>query len=296
MHPALHLRQQVNSVGAGLMCRRSCRDCGAAWPAVLLAAFVSGCAGDGVGLDASGAPLGAGNAAPPPLTADFQSIQDNVFTPICVRCHSGPAAPEGLQLDAAHSYALLVGVPSAEVRTLLRVDPGAPDSSYLVLKLEGAAGIVGAQMPFGGPPLPQASIDVIRQWISDGAQPAAAAADARELFLVTAVSPPDQSVVSARALRIAVSFNREVDASLINYTTLRLDRLTAAGIEPAGDSLGLQLAKGNARTVLITPGATLTAGHYRLTMRGSGGGALADQQVHTLGRDYSFEFTVEDER
>src|SRR5579863_1463532 len=137
MHRALHLRQQVNSVGAGLMCRRSCRDCGAAWPAVLLAALFSGCAGDGVGLDASGAPLGAGNAAaPPPLTADFQSIQDNVFTPICVRCHCGPAAPEGLQLDAAHSYARLVGVPSAEVRTLLRVDPGAPDSNYLVLKLE----------------------------------------------------------------------------------------------------------------------------------------------------------------
>ncbi len=29
------------------------------------------------------------------LTADFQSIQDNVFTPICTKCHQGAGAPEG---------------------------------------------------------------------------------------------------------------------------------------------------------------------------------------------------------
>jgi len=279
------------------MSQRLRHEPGAALAAVSCAALLAGCAGDGVGLDASGAPLGAGNAAPPaaPLSANFQSIQDNVFTPICVRCHSGPAAPQGLQLDAAHSYALLVGVPSAEVSGLLRVDPGVPDNSYLVLKLEGAPGIVGAQMPFGETPLPQPSIDVIRQWISDGAQPPAATASSKE-FLVTAVSPPERSVMSARALRIVVAFNREVDASLINYTTLRLDRLTAAGAQPAGDSLGLQLAKGNPRALLVTPGGTLTAGKYRLTLRGSGGAALADQDAHTLGRDYSFEFSVDGDR
>jgi len=274
------------------MSQRSRREPGAALAAVSFAALLAGCAGDGVGLDANGAPVGAGNAPPPALSADFQSIQDNVFTPICVRCHSGPAAPEGLQLDAAHSYALLVGVPSVEIHSVLRVDPGAPDKSYLVLKLEGASGIVGAQMPFGEAPLPQATIDVIRQWVSDGAQPPAAAASSKE-FLVTAVSPPEQSVMSAHAVRIVVAFNREVDASLINYTTLRLDRLTAAGAQPAGDSLGLQLAKGNPRAVLVTPGGTLSAGKYRLTLRGTGGGALADQDAHPLGRDYSFEFSVD---
>jgi hypothetical protein len=81
--------------------------------APLSAALLAACAGNGAGLDANGQPLGSGSAAPP-LTADFQSIQDNVFTPVCVRCHSGAGAPEGLQLDAAHSYALLVGVPSVE--------------------------------------------------------------------------------------------------------------------------------------------------------------------------------------
>ncbi len=51
----------------------------------------------------------------------------------------------------------------------MRVNPGAPDNSYLVRKVEGAAGITGAQMPFGGPPLSQAQIDEIRSWIASGA-------------------------------------------------------------------------------------------------------------------------------
>jgi hypothetical protein len=277
------------------MSYRSPRRKAAPFPAAAawLAALLGGCAGNGAGLDANGQPITPGNTAPPPLTADYQSIQDNVFTPICVHCHSGAGAPEGLQLDAAHSYALLVGVPSAEVPQLLRVDPGAPDSSYLVLKLEGAPGIVGAQMPFGETPLPQAAIDVIRQWISDGAQRGSGTAEAAQAqFAVTAVSAPARSVSAAPMLQIVVAFNHEVDASLINYTTVRLDRLTAGGLEPATDSLSLELARGNPRTLLITPGTALGAGSYRLTLRGSGGGALADQDAATLGHDYAFDFTV----
>jgi len=261
--------------------------------AAYLAALLGGCAGNGEGLDANGEPLTPGNAAPPPLTADYQSIQDNVFTPICVRCHSGAAAPEGLQLDAAHAYDLLVGVPSSEQPQLLRVDPGAPDSSYLVLKLEGAPGIVGAQMPFGETPLPQATIDVIRQWISDGAQRASSmAAAAAPRFAVTAVAPPAHSVGAAPQQRIVVAFSREVDAALINYTTVRLDRLAAGSSAPATASLSLELARGNPRTLLITPGTALAAGSYRLTLRGSGGGALADADAAPLGHDYTFDFTV----
>ena len=100
-----------------------------------------------------------------------------MFTPICTRCHSGAGAPQGLQLDAGHSYALLVGVPSTEQPGVLRVKPGDPGDSYLVLKLEGAASISGVRMPFGGPYLPQSTIDVIRQWITAGAQPSATVAE-----------------------------------------------------------------------------------------------------------------------
>ena len=255
--------------------------------------IVSACAGNGAGLDANGQPLGSGSAPPPPLTADFQSIQDNVFTPICVRCHSGAAAPQGLELDAAHSYALLVGVPSNEQSGLLRVRPGAPDSSYLVLKLEGAAGIVGVQMPFGAPALPQSTIDVIRQWISDGAanSPAAAAAGSAA-FAVTAISPAQEATLSAPLTRMVVAFNHELDASLVNDTTVHLEHLIGEAAEPAGP-FGAELAEGNPRVLLITPRRALGAGRYRLTLRGNGGGALADVDARVLGDDYTREFTVD---
>jgi methionine-rich copper-binding protein CopC len=260
---------------------------------VLLMSALAACAGDGKGLDANGQPIEPGNGTPPPLTADFESIQANVFTPICTKCHIGAAAPEGLQLDAEHSYALLVGVPSTEVPSLLRVDPGLPDQSYIVLKLQGSPGIVGAQMPLGGPYLDQATIDVIRQWITDGAPQGAAASTPATAFTVTATSPADQSVVNAPVGRIVVAFNHEVDASLVNNTTLSLQRLGGNSASALEAPISLQIAKGNPRVVLITPSTALIAGTYRLTVRGTGGGALADLNAQTLPADYSAEFRVD---
>jgi hypothetical protein len=135
-----------------------------------LAAIVAlgGCGGGtGEGLDASGRPIGEGGAATP-LAPTLASLQQNVFTPACTGCHAGAGAPQGLRLDAGNSYAMLVGVPSVEVRSVLRVAPGNPDASYLVHKLEGSAA-VGARMPLGGPFLDAATIAVVRQWIAAGA-------------------------------------------------------------------------------------------------------------------------------
>ena len=69
---------------------------------------------------------------------------------------------------ANDSHAALVNVSSLQVAQD-RVEPGDPDNSYLIRKLEGDAGIVGSRMPQGGPFLDQATIDTIRQWINDGA-------------------------------------------------------------------------------------------------------------------------------
>ena len=45
-----------------------------------------------------------------------------------------------------------------------------PHNSYMVQKLEGAAGIVGERMPRShGPFLTEGQMLVIRKWISDGA-------------------------------------------------------------------------------------------------------------------------------
>lgn len=140
-----------------------------AWAAAAGAAMLlAGCGGgSGEGLDSNGRPVGEGGGGGA-LQPTFASIQANVFTPICTGCHAGAAAPVGLRLDAASSYELLVGVASGEVGSLQRVNPGNPDASYIIQKLEGSAA-VGARMPFGGPYLDDATIAVIRQWIAAGA-------------------------------------------------------------------------------------------------------------------------------
>lgn len=108
------------------------------------------------------------NAAPVTLT----QIQSEVFTPVCSACHTGPTSnvlPSGMNLSStADSFAALVGVASIQVPALDRVDPGNPDDSYIIHKLEGTQS-VGTRMPQGGPFLDQETIDNIRQWITDGA-------------------------------------------------------------------------------------------------------------------------------
>jgi len=254
-----------------------------------------GCAGNGKGLDQNGQPIGSGANPGGPVTADFQSIQANVFTPICSVCHIGAGAPEGLQLDAAHSYNLLVGVPSVEQSNLLRVKPSDPANSYMLHKIEGAAGIVGGRMPLGETPLPQATIAAISQWITNGAPNAPSAAASS--FEVQGTVPLDHEMVTAPLPRIVVTFTQEVDASLVNESTITVERMANPRLDPESP-----MASGSARSVavsralaglnpsvlLITPNAPLAPGTYRVTVRGRGGGAVANLNATTLGSDQSF--------
>jgi hypothetical protein len=133
-------------------------------------ALLVGCAGNGEGLDDNGRPLSEGEPAGD-LEPTIESIQEHVFTPRCVSCHSGATARNNLHLDDAQtSYDNLVGVAAVEYPALFRVAAGNPDDSYLIHKLEGTQE-VGSRMPLNGPYLEQSTVDVIRQWISDGAPP-----------------------------------------------------------------------------------------------------------------------------
>jgi hypothetical protein len=124
---------------------------------------------------------GGGDDAPPPalptptgLQPTLVSIQANVFTPTCAKsgCHTGAGAPFGLNLDPGSSWANLVNVASPQDMSLTRVIPMDPDGSFLIRKLEATTPIIGNRMPADGPPyLQQATVDVIRQWIQNGAQP-----------------------------------------------------------------------------------------------------------------------------
>ena len=137
------------------------------WTLLLtISGIISACdAGSGEGLDISGRPLSEGGEQP--LAPTLKSIQANVFNPSCIVCHAGASAPQGLKLDSGNSFANLVGVKSSEVSSLLRVAAGDPNQSYLIQKLEGSAS-VGEQMPLGGPPIPSATIEFVRQRTTHG--------------------------------------------------------------------------------------------------------------------------------
>ena len=105
------------------------------------------------------------------LTATLSSIQREVFNPACV-VHHGPSAAEAdLDISDGRSFENLVNVPSTQVGLNL-VTPNDAENSYLIHKLDGRAGIVGARMPIssGGGFLPDETIDVIKQWINEGAR------------------------------------------------------------------------------------------------------------------------------
>ena len=182
-----------------------------------------GCsAGSGEGLDNNGRPLDEGGGGGP-LVAEFQSIQDNVLTPVCTICHAGAGAPVGLRLDQGNSFAMLVNVPSVQVSNLLRVNPGDPDNSYLIQKIQGNAA-VGGRMPLNGPPLSQETIDVIRAWIAAGAQ--GPSNDPVALPRVTSIVPGDGEQLDASPTEVVVMFNRAMDASTVNNVTVTM---TASG-------------------------------------------------------------------
>jgi len=143
----------------------------------ILALVLAACgAGSGEGLDENGQPLSGDNGgdplAPPVpgLQPTLASIQTNVFSVNCAvpGCHGGAGAQQGLRLDPGFSVGSLVNVASPQDATLVRVIPGNPGGSFLIQKLEGTQS-VGFRMPSGGPYLPKSTIDVIRQWIQDGA-------------------------------------------------------------------------------------------------------------------------------
>ena len=114
----------------------------------------------------------------PNLEPTFASIHSQIFTttdsagrPACSNCHNAATAPfTGLNLStSAAAYASLVNVASRGRPGIMRVSPGNPDNSYVIHKLEGRAGIVGARMPLNGPYLTDGQIRIIRRWIELGA-------------------------------------------------------------------------------------------------------------------------------
>ncbi len=96
------------------------------------------------------------------------------------RTYLGPATGS---VDATVVLSGFVGKPSFEAPSMNVVTAGDPTKSYLMFKMDGQLGSLsvacqsgdlgscGALMPFGGStPLPQATRDLVRSWITQGAK------------------------------------------------------------------------------------------------------------------------------
>lgn len=265
----------------------------------LFAAILCGCGGSGEGLDQNGRPISEGGADTP-LTADFQSIQDHVFTPICAQCHAGASAPLGFRLDAGNAYAMLVNTPSVEVSSLKRVEAGDPDSSYIVQKIQGTAA-VGGQMPLGQTPLPQATIDVIRQWIANGALPSAAASlQTQAAAQVRPIVPIEHEVLTRTSRELVFSSNGELDASTLNSASIVVTRADANG-EASEQTTALAGVRIEIRTLVPTtfavvlPPSARAPGEYRATVHLTGESAVLDRAGRPAGaQDLVVPFVIED--
>jgi hypothetical protein len=224
--------------------------------------------------------------APPPagFNPEFSAIQANVFTPDCATggCHSGASPAAALNLQAAGSYAMLVGVASTQDAGTQRVNPGNPNLSYLIEKLEGP-GATGERMPPGSP-LPQAKIDVIRQWITDGAtddtaQPA-------QPVRVTSLSPAPGANLDTAPASVIAGFDRDVDASTVNATTFLLDASGGDGIFGNGNDVQIAAASITMATpqsaVFDLTGTVLADDTYQVMLKGAGASVIMDLDGNVL--------------
>jgi hypothetical protein len=112
----------------------------------------------------------------PPVPPQLSAIQARIFTPNCTfsSCHSDPGAGGDLTLTPGKSFAQLVShacdLAQANNDGYLRVAPGDPAHSFLLLKLHSIDPKYGGRMPQDAPALSDAEIASIQEWIVEGAQ------------------------------------------------------------------------------------------------------------------------------
>ena len=120
-------------------------------------------------LACAGAPLEPTPDSAPAETSPEERAVVLILNRDCVACHGlGSFVAEGLDLSLGVEQ--LVGVPSSQWPDLDRVEPGSPEDSYLIVKLEGRQrdlqlNGLGNQMPSEEEPLSEQDLEAVRAWI-----------------------------------------------------------------------------------------------------------------------------------
>ena len=108
----------------------------------------------------------------PPQNVSFATQIQPLLTANCTgnACHDAMVPAEGLNLTAAASYGELVNKPSGQCSAYKLVEPTAPERSYVVMKLSaGGPCFIGTRMPKAAMALSSTQIQLVRDWIYNGA-------------------------------------------------------------------------------------------------------------------------------
>jgi len=108
----------------------------------------------------------------PPQNVSYATQLQPILTSTCtgVACHDATQPAEGLNLTAAASYTELFNKPSSQCAASKLVEPGAPERSYLVMKLQGSGPcFIGTRMPKASAALTTDKLQLVRDWIFNGA-------------------------------------------------------------------------------------------------------------------------------
>ena len=107
--------------------------------------------------------------------ATFAELQETFFIPSCggAGCHDSVSNAGGLDLESEGAFDRLMNDPCeneiAVAEGLSRVAPGAPEESFLYMKLTDPRGMGDIMPPWGA--VDDASQAIIAAWIERGAEP-----------------------------------------------------------------------------------------------------------------------------
>ena len=138
----------------------------------LVTALTAGCAGSGGGKSGKPKP-----ACKPPATTTvcFSSNIQPIFNKSCALSSCHVPAAQFPDLSQGDSYHAIVGVKSRQQARLQLIDPGDPNDSYIVRKINGDPSISGVLMPQGCPAAPANGAQcltadektAIAQWVTE---------------------------------------------------------------------------------------------------------------------------------
>lgn len=231
---------------------------------IFVSFFLTACgAGSGEGLDATGDPVMETEPEPEPepgvtLNDLVTSIFNNsaLGDQRCANCHSGGSPLGGMNLETAElAYANLVGANGDGVAangnaSFKRISPGNPDESYIILKLEGDAR-AGNQMPLGQTPLSSEQIQLVRDWIANGAPQTG-----------TGVSPTRVSklAITESKHELHIHFSRNISSESLSDDALQLYFLEAGEQWLASSEHFQYSIAGQIFSLTLTPPATSVEG------------------------------------